>query len=314
MKFRTEIDPGVCEFKISHGQSIFLVGSCFTENIGDKFDHYRFPDFQNPNGIVYNPFSIARSLEDSIKGSIYTSENLISSEKKYCSLHHHGLFNHTNEDVVLQNINSTLSEAKGKLTNANWLILTWGSAWAYRHKKTEQVVANCHKLPQRDFDKILLNHNEIFEITQKAIEEIRQVNKEIKIVVTVSPVRHWRDGVTNNQLSKSHLIIAAQNLSAQVQNVFYFPAYELVMDDLRDYRFFKEDMLHPNGVAVEYIWEKFCRWIMSEETIKVNQQLDPILSYLKHRPLHIDPREFDEICAQKENEVQKILFSARLRP
>jgi hypothetical protein len=309
MKFRTEIDPGVCESKISHGQSIFLVGSCFTENIGAKLEYYRFKNFQNPNGIVYNPFSIARSLQDSINGRIYTPADLTCIEKKYCSLHHHGRFNLTDEETVLQSINSMLREAQSKLSDANWLILTWGSAWAYSHKKTQQIVANCHKLPQQDFDKILLNHNEILEITQKVIEEIREVNKEIKIVISVSPVRHWRDGVANNQLSKSHLIIAAQHLAAQVENVFYFPAYELVMDDLRDYRFFKEDMLHPNEVAVEYIWEKFCHWSMTEPTIKVNRQLDPFLSFLKHRPLHIDPKEFEEICAQKENEVQKILSS-----
>jgi hypothetical protein len=314
MKFRTEIDTGVGSYQISHGQSIFLVGSCFTENIGTKLEYYRFQNFQNPNGIVYNPISIARSLEDSIRGRVYTEEDLVFIEKKYCSLHHHGRFNSSKEDAGLQNINSTLHEAKRKLFNSDWLFLTWGSAWAYRHKKTQQIVANCHKLPQQDFDKVLLNHNQIFDVTQRAIEEIRQVNKAIKVVVTVSPVRHWRDGVTNNQLSKSHLIIAAQELAAHVKDTFYFPAYELVMDDLRDYRFFKEDMLHPNEVAVEYIWEKFCHWSMPERTIKINRQLDPLLSYLKHRPLHITSIEFDEICVEKEKEVLGILLSAQSWP
>lgn len=301
MILRTEITPPVSDLHITHRDGIALCGSCFTENIGAKFFRYRFRTSINSHGIIFNPESLAGALIDAIEKRIYTERDLFFDGKRFLSFNHHGKFSSDSAQEVLRTINSSIDETHGFLKLASVLFVTFGSAWAYEDKDTDDIVANCHKLPQQRFRKILLDHHRIENKFDEVILKLHQLNPGIRIVFTVSPVRHWRDGATENQLSKSNLIIACHNLVKSASHLSYFPAYELMMDDLRDYRFYTEDMLHPTSQAVDYIWQKLINWSFHEETRVKLLKMEPLLLYNEHRP--IDASRLSEYLSRvKDNE------------
>lgn len=307
MIFRTEIDIPKAAFELTHQDFIAMIGSCFAENIGASLSRYRFHTAINPHGIVFNPASVAIAIEDVIENKKYTADNLILHNGIYSSLNHHGRFSHESKEIVCDKINTSISNFHKQLSKAKVLFVTFGSAHAYRHISTNQIVANCHKLPQENFRKELITHEEIMNKWHSVIEKLRHFNSDLKIVFTVSPVRYWRDGAQENQLSKSHLLIACHQLKQAFREVYYFPSYELVIDDLRDYRFFKEDMLHPNEQAIRYVWEKFCKWCMSSKTEQVLKELEPHIRFAEHRPLHNDNGNYNNLIAEKEKIIAEII-------
>lgn len=307
MNFRTEIELAKANFQFSHSDKVVLLGSCFSENIGLKLQRYRFQVDVNSHGIVFNPESVAIALEDVIENKRYTKEDLIYHNGLYVSLNHHGKFSHENADVAIKKINDSIANHHLQLKYARVLFVTFGSAWAYRYKETKRIATNCHKIPQSSFEKILISNEEIIARWSDSLEKLHAFNKDIQVVFTVSPVRYWRDGALQNQLSKSHLIIAADALKEKFNFAHYFPSYELVMDDLRDYRFFKEDMLHPNDVAINYVWEKLIAWCMSDETRQKLNQLEPLLRFTEHRPMNSNTKDFETILADKERQIQQLI-------
>jgi len=280
--FRTEIDLQKYDFSITHNHIIFTIGSCFSDNIGDYLEKYKFNVCKNPFGVLYNPASILNTLKLAAENRIITKEDLISNQDEYHSFYHHSDFSSHNLETVLLNINNLNREIFKLLPKLDVVIITYGTSIVYEYKENLKVVSNCHKIPASKFNKFMLSLKDIDGYIKETIELLRSFNKNIKIVFTVSPVRHWKDGAIDNNVSKSKLIVGINdNLG---ENIYYFPAYEIVMDDLRDYRFYKKDLYHPNELAVEYIWEKFKVAFFNEETLALNNQIEYILNALNHKP------------------------------
>jgi hypothetical protein len=298
MNFHLAFTPRPFATKINHRQKLLLIGSCFTENMGAKFRQHKFDVLENPNGILFNPISITQSITSYIDNKQYTAANLFYMNECWNSWEYHSRFSHPDQELCLQRINRSQQSAHDFLKEADWLLLTLGSAFAYtlnfsvpvtagnRAGAEGDVVANCHKVPTDKFNKKLLSVNEITAALQQMLAAIQTINPAIKIIFTISPVRHLRDGFVENNRSKATLIQAVHALIENEENRFYFPAYELVIDDLRDYRFYAEDMVHPNYGATNYVWEKFVAACIDEPTQKLMEQINTINAAKSHKPFH----------------------------
>ena len=256
MDFHLEFTPRPFKVKISHQHNLMLIGSCFTGQIGTKLAAHKFSVLDNPNGILFNPVSIVKSVTSYIENRQYTESDLFYQNESWNSWEHHSRFSNPDKQTCLTGINESQTGGYEFLKNADWLLITLGSAFVYE-LENNAVVANCHKVPTDKFTKRLLTEAEVFEGLQLMIEKTLAFNPGINIIFTISPVRHLRDGFVENNRSKAILIQAVHQLVEKNTDCFYFPAYELVIDDLRDYRFFAEDMVHPNYAATNYVWEKF---------------------------------------------------------
>lgn len=298
MELRTEIHIPPSPFKIDHHQKIYLTGSCFSENMLEKFQYFGFNALANSHGIIYNPVSINECLYDLQEGFEYGRDELFFEGNKYLSYLHHGSFSGTAPELVLNKINSNIQQHRKLLIEAGVVFITLGSAWVYIEVEKEIIVANCHKMPASKFVKRLLDQQEIDRALEGMIAGIQSINPLAKIVFTVSPVKHLKDGFVENQWSKSLLHVSVQN--ALGNNIYYFPAYEIMNDDLRDYRFWKKDMMHPNQLAIDYIWDKFCMTYFDAETMKINDDVKKLRMFLDHRPLSTNPNEVNELNAEKE--------------
>jgi hypothetical protein len=279
MDFSTRVSIPDHSFRISHHDKLLMTGSCFTENVGNFLLNHGFKVSVNPFGIIYNPVSLFNGLKRIIDNELYTTEDLLYFNELYVSLDHHGNFSGMEEIAVLDNINSKLNAAGRQLKDAEYITITLGTSFAYYHKEKQKIVANCHKIPGKEFDKKLLSIAEIVS----SFNAIKNSLKAKKIIFTVSPVRHWRDGATENLRSKSILVESIHQIIQENETCFYFPAYEIIMDELRDYRFYAEDMLHPNEVAVKYICKRFSDTYFSSETVSVNREIEKINALLQHR-------------------------------
>jgi len=266
------------------------MGSCFAENIGDTLNRYKFDVTINPHGVLYNPSSIAVALRSYVENKKLQEADLFYANETWSSKDHHSRFSNTNQQTCLTEINDAISGGHQQIKNAEWLFITFGSSFIY--KRNGQLVGNCHKLPQKEFVKSMLTSAEIIEDYRSLIQELKKINKNLKIVFTVSPVRYVRDGLVENNHSKARLIEAVHHLVEEYANVFYFPAYELVMDDLRDYRFYKSDLLHPNEQAIEYVFEKLMTATFSEATKLLFGKLKDIITAKHHRPFHPETEAF----------------------
>ena len=292
--FRTEWTLPKGKFLLNHQQNILLMGSCFSENIGHRLQKYKFVSLINPFGILFNPASITQALELMDQQEIFTEDDLLFFEEKWLSLFHHTQFSHTSRTHCLSAINSAFATGSTLFKKLDCIIITLGTAFVYEYKKTHTLVANCHKIPAQEFNRKLLDLTEICAYLERAIIVLKKQNPAIKILFTVSPVRHWKDGVLDNQKSKSLLHLAVRHFSEQDDTIDYFPAYELMMDDLRDYRFYEADMLHPNKMAVDYIWEKFTASHTSDKTQILLTKLQKINRSLQHRPRHIGTKKHQD--------------------
>jgi len=283
LSLRSEVFPDFFQKKIDYSKKVVFLGSCFAENIGQKLVETKIPCLLNPFGILYNPESVRHSLHSILNGKKFTKDDLSFFNEKWISFAHHGIYSGTDKDEVLMKINSSISKANHFLKNANFLFITFGTSWVYRYNKTSKIVANCHKIPSKEFELFLLSANDIVSGYKKVLKQINEFNPKLEVVFTVSPVRHWKDGPVNNQLSKSNLVVAIHELVKNCEFVHYFPSYEIMMDDLRDYRFYADDLLHPNQLAVNYIWEKFCQCFLSKNAIEISGKIEKLKKNMEHR-------------------------------
>lgn len=297
MDFRLELDVKKSASLISYKDRVMLCGSCFTENIGSKLDYHKFKTLQNPNGILFNPISIAKSVTSYIENKQYSEDELFYFNDIWQSWEHHSRFSHVDKNVSLKMINDSQKEAHHFLKEADWLMLTLGSAFVYeltsplsplssRRGAGGEVVANCHKVPTDKFNKRLLSLEEVSSVLDNLIHRLFLFNPKLKIIFTISPVRHLRDGFVENNRSKATLIQAVHHLVEKFDKLFYFPAYELVIDDLRDYRFYAEDMVHPNYTATNYVWDKFINAMMDSATIELIEKVSEIQRARSHKPFN----------------------------
>ena len=288
MKFRTEINLEKSLNPIEHDKKILTIGSCFAQNIGEYFEHFRFNVMCNPFGVLYNPISIYNSFDLSLQKRKFTQEDLIHSSSEWHSFFHHSDFSHHDSKVCLDKINNEIVSTLDFLSKIDIVIITYGTASVYKHIEKDIIVSNCHKIPSNEFEHFRLS----IDATQKAIEQtidlIKSINKNIRIIFTVSPVRHWKDGAIENQLSKSTLLMSVSEIVQKYENCEYFPSYEIVMDDLRDYRFYADDLLHPNRLATDYIWSKFSKALFSDDCLALMGEVDKIVKAREHKVRNVE--------------------------
>ncbi len=286
MKFHLNYTPEKFPFGISHADRCFLSGSCFAENISKKMQEQGFSLFSNPNGILFNPQSILQSLDALLEQKAFDETFILEREGLFYSFLQHSSVHASSKKELIEKIHKTQSEAHAFLKTAKYLIITFGSAFVYEHKALQKVVSNCHKQPAATFEKRFLEPEAIVETYQSLIQKLKAFNPDLKIIFTVSPVKYLKDGLENNSQSKATLLLAVNRLVKSNANCHYFPAYELQNDDLRDYRFYKEDLAHPNAQAIDYIWEKFAASAFSEKTQTINLEISKLNAALAHRKLN----------------------------
>ncbi len=294
MNLQTQIPLVKAENPIDYTSQLLLLGSCFSENMGKKLDYFKFRSMLNPFGILFHPLAIENLIERAIQQRRYTEEAAFFENERWHCFDAHSDLSDTSKEIVLEKLNQGLQQTFDQLGKATHIIITLGTAWVYRHQKTNQVVANCHKVPQKEFSKQLLSTADIAKSLESIIQRIQSINKNVQYVFTVSPIRHLKDGFIENQRSKSQLITAIHqtiNTSDFGPRISYFPSYEIMMDELRDYRFYAEDMIHPNQLAIDYIWERFKEVWISNGTHETMNQVDEIQKGLAHRPFHPDSEQ-----------------------
>lgn len=296
MDFRTPVEWHGESEEIKYSDHVLLMGSCFAENVGGLLLENKFSCDVNPFGILYNPLSIAKALRQMLDGKVYTMDDLFDSGGQWHSWMHHSSFSSTDADECLNRINSRLEKAASALPRTSWLIMTWGTAFVY--EKDSEVVGNCHKQPDRLFTRRLLDVDTICGEWNDTLREVKQRFPGLKVMLSVSPIRHLKDGLHGNQISKSVLLLAIDRLCRELDFCHYFPSYEIVMDELRDYRFYAEDMLHPSPLAVKYIWECFCSTYMSKDTQRVMKEWADIQKGLAHRPFNPDSDAYRRFLSQ----------------
>ena len=284
MNFRTQVELPERETEIRHSERIMLFGSCFAENIGNLLKENKFRCDVNPFGVLYNPLSIANALNQILEGKEYEEEDLFFSGGLWHSWMHHSDFSAPSQEEALALINFRLAKAKDNLAKADWLVITWGTAYVYIHQEMQKVVGNCHKQPDKTFRRLMLNAVAFVEECRGVLKKCREVNPNLKVLFTVSPIRHAKDGMHGNQLSKATLLLAIDEICRTCPDCFYFPSYEIIMDELRDYRFYADDMIHLSSKSVEYIWECFCQCYFSKETQAVMKEWAEVKRALDHKP------------------------------
>tara|TARA_R110002073_G_scaffold57778_4_gene146722 strand:- start:139493 stop:140449 length:957 start_codon:yes stop_codon:yes gene_type:complete len=309
MQFRTQFPLKRQEHnQIDYNSKIVLFGSCFTETIGAKFAYYKFQKFSNPFGIYFHPKAIENLILSAINRKVYTENDLFFHNERWHCFEAHSSLSTTNKDELISNLNIAIETTNKQLSTATHIVITLGTAWMYRFVETDSIVANCHKIPQKKFLKELLSVDELTESLLSIVALIRNVNKNASILFTVSPVRHLKDGVIENQQSKAHLIAAVHQVTEPRNGIHYFPSYEIVMDELRDYRFYAEDMIHPNQTAIDYIWEQFAGSWISTPSHATMKEVDTIQKGLLHRPFDVHATEHQQFLKNLEEKI-KILLS-----
>ncbi|MES1160801.1 MAG: GSCFA domain-containing protein [Bacteroidota bacterium] len=313
MEFQLPITIPSLPQPIHYQDKILLTGSCFTEHIGNSLRDWKFDTLQNPNGILFDPASVASSLVSYINNRPYTKDDLFFFNELWQSWQHHSLFSHTDAASCLQHINESQTRAHHFLREARWLIITLGSSFSYRllpdapadlhnapapvdlHNASSRIaaatgspypVANCHRAPAQAFTKHLMTIEEINTVLDNCLYQLFHFNPNLRVIFTVSPVRHIRDGVIENNRSKARLIESVHHLVNKFDRIWYFPAYELVIDVLRDYRFYDIDMVHPNYQATSFVLEKFTRHFIDQPSQQLMEEIKKIIIARKHRPFH----------------------------
>ena len=314
-QFRTLVDIPVSQEKISYSSKVMMMGSCFVENMGKKLQENKFQLCQNPFGVLYNPISVVNSLEILLQEKEFTKEDLFFDQDLWNSYSHHSSFSNSDLEKCLSFINKSREEATNFLKKTDFLFITFGTSWVYELNETGKIVSNCHKQKAACFNRKRLSVEAIVNTYTKLIASLQQINPNLKIVFTLSPIRHWKDGAHANQLSKSTLLLAIDQLEQQFQAVSYFASYEIVMDELRDYRFYSEDMLHVNSVTVKYIWEKFVLTYIGTDSLSIMKRVSKLILAANHRPFNPQTDSHQKfICStlrkieQLEKEIPSISF------
>ncbi|APZ46197.1 GSCFA domain-containing protein [Polaribacter reichenbachii] len=292
--------------QINYNSKVLLLGSCFSENIGNKFNYFKFQSLQNPFGILFHPIAIENLVTNVINQKKYTEEDLIYQNEIWHSFDAHSSLSSLDKNEILNHLNSAITSTNKKLEEASHIVITLGTSWVYRHIESDKIVVNCHKIPQKKFLKELLSVDEITESLEAIIALIKSINKNVSILFTVSPVRHFKDGFIENTQSKSHLITAIHQIIDERKNTHYFPSYEIMMDELRDYRFYNEDMIHPNKTAINYIWERFIATWFSDKTKATLKEIDAIQRGILHRPFNESSEQHQQFLNNLEAKKDKI--------
>lgn len=286
MKFRTEIPVNNARTEMNYLDGILFLGSCFSIHIHEKLLNLKFNSLSNPFGIVYNPLSLSSQLLRIVNNEPYQESDLHFHNERWFSFDHHSDFSYSDKKECLSQINESLTVSHEKLKSAKFLFLTFGSSWVYHRNENQEVVSNCHKIPAKEFSKFLAETQDMFEQVSYSISEIKKINPTIQVEFSVSPIRHLADGFFENQLSKGRLFDLIHQLKEWDNSFGYFPSYEFLMDDLRDYRFYKSDLVHPSEDAIRYIWEKYVSTYLTGDAEKTMNQVDKVIQAANHRPFN----------------------------
>lgn len=308
MNLQTNIPLKPQQPKINYDSNLVLLGSCFAENIGEKFSYFKYKSLVNPFGILFHPKAIETFLWMATQQEKYTETDLFFHNERWHCFDAHSKLSHPDQKTVLNTLNYGLDQAYKKILSATHICITLGTAWVYRLQALDMIVANCHKIPQKEFSKEILSVAEVAQCLQNSIGLIRSFNPDVQIIFTVSPVRHSKDGFVENNRSKSHLITAIHQIINADQNSVYFPSYEIMMDELRDYRFYKEDMIHPSSLAIDYIWERFKQTWIDNNALPTMDKVNEIQNGIAHRPFNPNSEQhhkFLQKLEQKKIQIQQ---------
>ncbi|WP_410878904.1 GSCFA domain-containing protein [Myroides sp. DW712] len=288
MNFSTVVPLSYAGRKVTYEDKILCLGSCFAVNIGGKFKAYQFQQTINPFGILFHPKAIEKLVKYAVNGYTFTASDVFEHQEIWSSFVAHSDLNELEQEDIVTKLNVKLFDLQVALRESTFIMLTFGTAWVYEVKETGEIVANCHKVPNTQFSKRLLSYTEVLESYQNILSLIRSVNEEATILCSISPVRHTKDGFVANQRSKSILLAALHDalMTFNDANMDYIPVYEVMMDELRDYRFYAEDLIHPNAMAIQYIWERFVAHYIDEEMHVVMKKVDEVQKGLNHRPFN----------------------------
>jgi len=307
MQFFANINIKPLEPPITYKNKILLTGSCFTEHIGNFLLENKFDVLQNPNGILFDPVSVSSSLLSYIQYKKYTEEDLFYLNEAWHSWKHHSRFSDSDKTECLKHINESQQHANQFLKKADWLIITLGSSFTYKLVENSESVANCHKAPAQNFTKHLNTIEEIITAFDNVIHQLFHFNSRLKIIFTISPVRHLRDGVVDNNRSKARLVEAVHHLVNKFDRLYYFPAYELVIDILRDYRFYDIDLAHPNHAATHFVLEKFSEACFDQSTRDLMEEVKKIVIAKKHKPFNSQSSLHKKFLQQQLEKTKRIL-------
>lgn len=307
MQFTTKIPVQKSSFPIDYDSKVILLGSCFAENMGNKFDYFKFQATTNPFGIVFNAVSLEKLIRRSVENRTFTESDIFFHNDLWHCYEVHSELSNSDKDGFLESLNDIIRCTNKQLNDSTHIIITLGTSWVYRNIESNEIVANCHKVQQKQFTKELLSIHQTEESLQSIISLIHSVNPNCNFIFTVSPVRHIKDGFTENTLSKAHLIAAIhKTITHNTSPITYFPSFEIMMDELRDYRFYAEDMLHPNQTAIDYIWIQFIENYVSESVFGLMNEICSIQKGLQHRPFNPNTESHQKFLNQLDLKIKTI--------
>ncbi|MFP4448144.1 MAG: GSCFA domain-containing protein [Bacteroidales bacterium] len=307
MQFRTPVNIPESEFKIDYQKQTLLLGSCFSDNVGNQLKYYKLPTLINPFGVLYNPVSVKNALVTIMGNRKISMEDLHHYNDLWISFYHGTEFSGPDKEKVYENISSSIQQASEWFSTTDLLTITFGTSWAYKLRSNGMIVANCHKLPAKYFERVFIPAEEIVDSYATLIHQIYRFNPNVRILFTVSPVRHLKDGLVENQKSKSNLIISIHRLLDRFPEIKYFPSYEIMMDELRDYRFYSEDMTHLNKTGIQYIWERFSDTYVSTSSHSIMKEVEKIQKAIEHRPFKPNSKEHIEFLEKQAKKAEKMM-------
>ena len=304
MNFRTDIQLKKERNQIDYNAQLLLIGSCFSENISEKLNYFKFNTYSNPFGILFNPAAIELLITNAVNEKTYTENDIFQHNERWHCFDAHSALSNTDKKKLLHNLNAAIQKTHQQLCKSTHIIITLGTAWVYRFIETDFIVGNCHKVPQKKFLKELLPSDEILASLENMSALIKDVNPNTNIIFTVSPVRHLKDGFVENSQSKALLLTAIHQFIDKRKQLYYFPSYEIMLDDLRDYRFYNSDMIHPNETAINYIWERFVNVWIHDNSIAIMKEVDSIQKGLAHKPFHPNAEQHKLFLATIQSKIK----------
>ncbi|MCB0634228.1 MAG: GSCFA domain-containing protein [Saprospiraceae bacterium] len=306
MDFRTQLPPSESPFQLQYQDTILSMGSCFAEHIGQRLSDHKFGLHLNPFGILYNPLSLIDALYFLASDDEIEEDDLFQHQDLWHHFSFHGRFSHPDRTTALEQMRSSIRKIRSEWPKINRVMLTFGTAYAFQNKQTGAFVANCHKLPGSAFERVRLPAEDFIFNYLNLLEEWKALQPDLQVLISVSPMRHIRDGLVENQRSKAILVLAADELVKALEFVHYFPAYELVLDDLRDYRFYAKDLIHPNEMAVDYVWEFFKASCITKDTLEIYDKVQSILQAARHRPFHENTAGHRKFCERQLSQIAEL--------
>ena len=312
MRFTTSISIAKTNDTIGYDSRIISIGSCFAVNIAEKFNYFKFQNVVNPFGILFHPIALQTIIRRAVEEDFFVESELFFHNERWHCFDTHSDLSSVNKEELLQNLNQNLSHLKSKIESASHMLITFGTAWVYKEKTSRKIVANCHKVPQTQFEKELLSATQIEVAILDTISLLLQVNSNLNVILTISPVRHLKDGFIQNQQSKANLIIGVhqaihrQQTTGNQKLLTYFPSYEIMMDELRDYRFYAQDMIHPNQTAIDYIWKRFAETSISNAVLLIMDEVESVQKALSHKPFNPNSESHQKFLLQLNQRIIRL--------